>query len=159
LLVLPAIRMCKMLGRRSGPLGRAGDEAVDDNTRLDQPMGHRGGIPFTPVIERTVDIANVGTVPAAFGVPDDQKGLHDLYWPSASRPPVRQISKAWLLMKFISETVFLSFSFFRMLCRCTSTVLSEIFKSDAISLEDKPSFSARTICISRSERLLISGFT
>ena len=72
LLVLPAISMRKIPGRRPGPLCRTGNETVDDNTRLDQTVGHLRSIPFTPVIERTVDIANVGTVPAAFGVPHDQ---------------------------------------------------------------------------------------
>src|SRR5580698_3730290 len=60
-------------------------------------------------------------------------------------------------MKLTKDAEFFSFSFLRILCRCTSTVLREMLRLVAISLEESPSFMKLMICISRSVSALMFG--
>ena len=55
----------------AGPFGGAGYVAIDGDTGLDQPFGHCGRIPLAPIVQRPVDIAHGGVVPAAFGMSDE----------------------------------------------------------------------------------------
>jgi len=56
----------------AGSFCRTRYEAVDPDAGLYQAFGHVGGIPFSSVIQRLVEIAHRGVVPAALRMPDDQ---------------------------------------------------------------------------------------
>jgi hypothetical protein len=67
-----AVGAYKVFRGLAGPFGRALHETVDDKAGTDDPLGHGGGVPLSPVVKRAIDIAGVGIVPAAFCMPDYQ---------------------------------------------------------------------------------------
>lgn len=53
-------------GGLAGSFGGAGYEAIDGHICFYQSLGHDGGVPFASLIQRSIEIAHVNAVPAAF---------------------------------------------------------------------------------------------
>lgn len=62
----------KVFGGLAGAFGRARDETINGDACFDEALRHCGSIATPPVVQRTVNVADVCAVPAAFCVSNNK---------------------------------------------------------------------------------------